>query len=269
MSSVAGALTSVRALRRDQLALLAAFLVLAAGCWLIVVQQSSDMPGMGLTMGAGAGLFLAIWLAMMAAMMLPAASPMILIYARISAEKRRRNQAYVPAWVFAASYLALWAVVGVVAYLLAVTIQSLADRSEGLMSAGPRIGGAIFVLAGIYQLTPLKDVCLASCRSPLAFVLTSWRDGYVGAVRMGLRHGLLCLGCCWMLFAILFPLGLMNLAAMAAITIVITAEKLLQRARPITWVVAVALVLYGLLVIVHPDALPGMAMHTQMKTMNM
>jgi predicted metal-binding membrane protein len=269
MSSVAGALTRVRALRRDQLALLAALLVLAAGCWLVVVQQSGDMPDMGLTRGVSAGLFLAIWLAMMVAMMLPAASPMILIYARISAEKRRRHQAYVPAWVFTAAYLALWAVAGVIAYLLAVTIQSLADHSEGLTRAGPRIGGAIIVLAGIYQLTPLKDVCLTSCRSPLAFVLTSWRDGYGGAIRMGLRHGLLCLGCCWMLFAILFPLGLMNLAAMAALTVVITAEKLLPRARPVTWAVAVALVFSGLVVIVHPEALPGMTAHNQMQNMNM
>ena len=90
-----------------------------------------------------------------------------------------------------------------------------------------RIGGAVITLAGIYQLTPLKDLCLSKCRTPITFIMTSWRDGAVGALRMGLLHGAYCLGCCWLLFVILFPLGIMNIAAMAVITLIVFAEKTL------------------------------------------
>lgn len=239
--------------------ILALLLLLAAAAWATLIWQSStaDEQTMGLTMGMSGPLFLAIWVAMMAAMMFPTAAPMILTFAHVHASKRQRGQAFVPTWVFVGAYLAVWTLFGALAYAAAEVAQALAESSPWLATTAPRVGGALIALAGLYQLSPLKGACLAKCRSPLAFILNSWRDGYVGSFRMGLAHGAYCLGCCWMLFAILFPLGVMNVAAMAAITVVIFAEKSLPAGPRVARLVAVALIAYGLLVVVAPEALPA------------
>lgn len=221
------------------------------------------MDGMGLTMGMSGLLFVAIWVVMMVAMMFPSAAPMILIFARVQAGKRGNGQVFVPTWVFSGAYLLIWTVAGVLAYLLALGAQRLADESGWLASNGIRVGGAAIVLAGIYQLTPLKRTCLARCRSPLAFVMTAWREGYGGALRMGLEHGLYCLGCCWLLFVILFPIGMMNVAVLALITLVIFAEKTLPFGEGIARLVAVGLIVYGLAVVLFPDLLPALSPHHQ------
>ena len=111
-------------------------------------------------------------------------------------------------------------------------------------------------MAGLYELSPLKTVCLSKCRSPLSFVLQHWRDGYSGAFRMGIQHGVYCLGCCWLLFVVLFPLGVMNIAVMAVITLLIYAEKVFPIGRQVARAAGGALVLYGLVVLALPDALP-------------
>jgi predicted metal-binding membrane protein len=126
------------------------------------------------------------------------------------------------------------------------------------MENAARLGGVALILAGLYQLTPLKQICLAKCRSPLAFIMGSWRDGYAGAVRMGVEHGLYCLGCCWFLFVILFPLGMMNIAILALVTLLIFAEKSLPGGRRISQVAAIALLAYGTLILFVPRALPTM-----------
>src|SRR5712692_7278707 len=214
-------------LARERTLILGALLALAAGSWVVLIWQAATMDRMhmDLTMGMGAPLFLALWVAMMVAMMFPTAAPMILMFARAAATKRQRGQAYVPAWVFVSAYLVVWTLFGVVAYGVAVGADTLADQSMWLMDHGPRIGGAVLIVAGLYQLSPLKYTCLSKCRSPLSFVMQHWRDGYGGAFRMGIEHGLYCLGCCWLLFVILFPLGIMNIAVMALLTVLIYAEK--------------------------------------------
>src|ERR671938_1047278 len=111
-----------------------------------------------------------------------------------------------------------------------------------VMANAGRLGGGILTVAGLYQFSPLKHLCLAKCRSPMAFIMTSWRDGYGGAFRMGLEHGLYCLGCCWLLFVILFPLGMTNVAAMAVITLLIFAEKSLAIGPAVARAAALALV---------------------------
>jgi predicted metal-binding membrane protein len=141
-----------------------------------------------------AGLFIAIWAVMMVAMMFPAAAPMILMFGAIYASKRRQEQPYVPTWIFVSAYLLVWVLSGVVAYVLAIEVEKLAGQSMWLMENAARIGGAILVIAGLYQLSPLKNVCLSKCRTPLQFLLTSWHDGYAGAVRMGIEHGALLAG---------------------------------------------------------------------------
>jgi predicted metal-binding membrane protein len=247
-------------LRRQRNVVIASLLVLAAACWLVVIRQSGMAQGMGLTMGLTVPLFLLAWVAMMIAMMFPTAAPMIVMFGTVAAGKQQRAQHFVPTWVFVSAYLTVWVGFGVVAYAAAAGLSALAMQSPWLVTNAPRFGGAILAVAGLYQLSPLKNLCLSTCRSPLSFVLTSWRDGYVGAFVMGLKHGAYCLGCCWLLFAILFPLGVMNIAAMVGLTLLIFAEKSLPWGSAIARVAGVALVAYGAVVLVTAHGLPGTTM---------
>ncbi|HEX6798901.1 MAG TPA: DUF2182 domain-containing protein [Ktedonobacterales bacterium] len=254
--------------RSERFVILGVLLALAALAWAVVIGQAlarrgaSSMAGsggtaMGLTMGMGALLFLAIWVSMMVAMMFPSAAPMVLLFSAITAGKRQRGQSFTPTWIFVAGYLIVWTLAGVAAYFAALGLDALASHSMLLMENAGRIGGAVLVLAGLYQLSPLKNVCLAKCRTPTQFLMTSWRSGYGGALRMGTAHGLYCLGCCWLLFAILFPLGMMNVAALALLSALIFAEKVLPAGRLISTIAGIALITYGVLVVVAPALLPG------------
>ncbi len=254
------ATTASYPLVRERNLILASLLALAAAAWGLLVWQAAmaDDDMMGLTMGMGAPLFMAVWVAMMVAMMFPTAAPMILMFARVHAGKRQRGQPFVPTWVFVSSYLVVWTLFGALAYAAAAGAEGLADESMWLMDNAARLGGGVIVLAGLYQLSPLKRTCLSKCRTPLDFILGSWREGYVGSFRMGLEHGAYCLGCCWLLFVLLFPLGMMNVAAMAVITLLIFAEKSLPVGRQVGQVAAAALGAYGALVVLVPGALPTM-----------
>jgi predicted metal-binding membrane protein len=245
-------------LPRERNLILAVLVVLAAAGWVMVIWQAAMArhPTAGLTMGLSAPLFLATWIAMMVAMMFPTAAPMILTFARVSAGQRERGQVFVPTWVFVSAYLLVWTLFGAAAYGLAVGIQSLASAAPWLGEHAGRIGGVLLILAGLYQLSPLKRACLARCRTPLAWVLHAWHDGYGGAFRMGVEHGAYCLGCCWLLFVLLFPLGVMNVAAMAVITVLIFAEKSLPGGARIGQVAGLALIAYGAAVVLVPELLP-------------
>ena len=209
---------------------------------------------MGLTMNMSAAVFLGVWVAMMVAMMFPTAAPMILSFAKIQGSRQVRGQVIVPTWLFISAYTALWSATGILAFLAATAADNLAEHSDWLLANAGRIGGAVLVVAGLYQLSPWKNKCLAQCRTPMSFIMTRWQEGKLGALRMGLEHGAYCLGCCWFLFVILFPLGMMNVAAMALITLLIFAEKSLAIGERIARAAAVGLVAYGVLVLV---ALPG------------
>jgi len=246
---------------RERKLILGLLLILAAASWALLIWQSTAMNsqamGMGLTMGMSTGLFIAIWVVMMIAMMFPTAAPMILMFTTVYAGKRQKSQAFVPTWVFVSAYLLIWTLFGLVAYPLALFAERLAGQSMWLMTNAPRIGGVLLVVAGLYQLSPLKHLCLAKCRTPLQFILSSWRDGYSGAFRMGFVHGAYCLGCCWFLFVLLFPLGIMNIAVMALLTALIYAEKSFPLGRQISQIAGVALIVYGVIVISVPAALPA------------
>jgi predicted metal-binding membrane protein len=244
-------------LRLERTLILASLLTLAAAAWALLAWRSGDMGDeMSLTMGMGPALFIALWVAMMVAIMFPTAAPMILTFSRIHADRRSKERAFVPTWVFTGAYILLWSATGLAAYALAVGGDALADRSAFIMDNAERIGGGLLVVAGLYQLTPLKTVCLSRCRTPVSFILNSWRDGYGGSFRMGLEHGVYCLGCCWLLFLILFPLGMMNIGILALVTLLIFVEKALPVGRQAAMVAALALVCYGLVVVFVPDALP-------------
>ena len=211
----------------------------------------------GLTMGMSALIFMTMWVVMMVAMMFPTAAPMILTFSRVHATKRERGRSFVPTWVFVAGYLVIWTIFGFIAYGLALGVEALERQVTWLAENTSIIAGIVLIIAGIYQLTPLKYACLTKCRTPFQFIFKSWRDGYSGSFRMGLEHGLYCVGCCWLLFVILFPLGVMNVAAMALITLLIFAEKSLPVGRRVSQVASLALIAYGLLIFFLPGALPG------------
>jgi predicted metal-binding membrane protein len=244
------------AISRQRNVILTTLVVLAALGWVIFLNQARQPMAMGremgpdLTMGRDWPLFMGMWVAMMAAMMFPAAAPMVVMYGRM----RRGDPLSVA--LFTGAYLLLWAAFGIVAYLLSAAVESAASHSEWVAGNWGRAGGALLVLAGVYQLTPLKDVCLRHCRTPLSFVMTRWQDGRAGAIRMGLIHGLYCIGCCWLLFLILIPLGVMNVAVMVAVAALVFAEKAVPHGRGIGFAASVVLIAYGVAVAAHPALLP-------------
>jgi predicted metal-binding membrane protein len=257
---------------RARLGLLASLAALTAAAWALTLHEALRMgasmgiaargeltaDGMaGMAMGGiaaagwsleGAATFVAVWTVMMAAMMLPAAAPMILIFA--SAQARRTRDVAVPTWVFVVGYILVWMAVGVLVYVLVQTGSEMAARLSPADRAKwvPLALGATLIAAGLYQFTPLKRVCLSHCRSPFAFVAQHWRDGQLGALRMGLRHGTYCLGCCWALFAVLAATGMMSLAWMLLLTLVVFAEKALPQGRRTSAVIGGALIGLGLAV---------------------
>ncbi len=245
--------------------ILGILIALCAGAWAWLVWQRAGMhqhlePPMALpTMGMQAPPFVAMWMAMTVAMMFPTAAPMLLTFHNMQKNKRQRGQAFVATWAFLAGYMIVWMLSGVAAYLGAVAFEALAARAAFSAETTLRFGGAILVAAGLYQLTPIKDLCLSKCRTPLSFIMTSWRDGVKGAVQMGVLHGVYCLGCCWLLCAIMFPLGMINLAILATLTVVVFAEKTLPRVRPLARATAVILSVGGGLVIIAPEVLSALA----------
>jgi predicted metal-binding membrane protein len=250
-----------RTLAAQRNVILGLLLALAAAAWALLLAWHGSDPGMDMamaspTMGLRAPLFLAIWVTMMVAMMFPAAAPMILTFHRVQAGRREWGGAFVPTWVFVAGYMLVWTLAGVAAYAAALAAEAAAASAALSPETAARIGGAVLVAAGLYQLTPLKDLCLSKCRTPVGFIMTSWREGTAGALRTGLLHGAYCLGCCWLLFAILFPLGLMNIAAMATITALIFAEKSLPWGRWAARATAAILIAYGAAVMAMPQILP-------------
>jgi len=250
-------------------------IAIAAAAWALLVWQQMGMDAdmrmdmYSLTMGMKAPLFLAVWMIMMTAMMFPTAAPMILTFHQVQAGKQGRGETFVSSWVFVAGYMLVWGAMGVVAFAGAMGAEMIAGHVGLSTATAARFGGALLMVAGAYQLSPLKDLCLAKCRTPIGFILTSWRDGYWGAVRMGLEHGLFCLGCCWLLFLALFPLGIMNVAAMAVVTLLIFAEKTLPAGEQIAKVSGIALLLYGAAVLVFPQVLPTFQPADAMGTMIM
>jgi predicted metal-binding membrane protein len=235
-------------------ALLAAALV----AWIVVLERMRGMDaGPGTDLGA-LGWYVGIWVTMMAAMMLPSVAPMVLVFARISRERAARGREVAPTWLFLAGYLATWTTFGVLAY----GVYRVLDHVDlGLLRwdrGGPYVAGAALAAAGIYELTPLKRVCLRHCRGPLHFILGAWRPGATGAVSMGIEHGLFCVGCCWGLMLALFALGVMSVTWMVVIGALIFAEKVLPAGEWFARVVAVGLVAAGIWVAVSPSTVPGL-----------
>jgi predicted metal-binding membrane protein len=243
-----------------QLGLVALLVILAAVAWMLTDSRMAGMDaGPGTDLGA-LGFFIGVWVVMMAAMMFPSIAPMVVMYARIQEGKRERGQATAggatPAFV--AGYLVSWAAAGLLGYAVFRLGRSLSGDAFAWDNAGPYLAGGVIVAAAIYQLTPLKDACLRKCRNPVMFLLTAWRPGRAGALRMGVEHGGWCVGCCWALMAALFALGVMSLGWMAFIAALIAVEKLLPWQALANRGIAVLLIVLGIGVAVVPESVPGL-----------
>jgi predicted metal-binding membrane protein len=194
----------------------------------------SGMAGMAMpalqawTVGYFVLMFL-MWAVMMVGMMLPSAAPMILLYDRVRERQEAKGASLAATGVFALGYLAAWALFSLAAVIAQWVLEQAALLSPMMVSASPWLGGGLLILAGIYQWTPLKNACLVHCRAPITFLAHHWRPGSAGAFQMGLHHGLFCVGCCWVLMALLFVFGVMNLLWIAALAIFVLLEKILPR----------------------------------------
>jgi predicted metal-binding membrane protein len=242
--------------------LLGLLLLLALAGWAVTDERMSGMDaGPGTALGT-LGFFLVTWVVMMSAMMFPSIAPMVLMYARMKAGRREQGKS-APAGATAAfvgGYLVAWAGAGLAAYAIFELIRSLSIDALSWDRGGPYLAGGVLIAAAAYQLTPLKDACLRKCRSPLMFLLSAWRPGRLGAVRMGVEHGAWCVGCCWALMAALFALGVMSIGWMAFIAALIAIEKLLPWRALANRGVALLLVALGIAVAFTPDSVPGLTL---------
>ena len=239
---------------RVRLGLVAALFALAVASWWWTARQMRGMDDGPWTALGTLGWFLGVWVVMMAAMMFPSVAPTVALYSRMT---RRRSP--VSPLLFVTGYLVTWAAAGLVAFGLLTVLDRLAGDVLAWDRAGRWVAGGTLVVAAVYELTPLKDVCLGKCRSPLGFLLGSWRDGPSGAVRMGAKHGAWCVGCCWALMASLFALGVMSLAWMAFVAGLIAVEKTVPWRRVATYGTAALLLTLGVLLLAAPGAVPGLS----------
>jgi predicted metal-binding membrane protein len=248
----AGAMPALAAVRA-RLGLVAVLFSLAAIGWWSTVGRMRGMDDGPWTALGTFGWFLGVWVVMMAAMMFPSVAPTVALYARMA-----RRKASVAPLVFTAGYVATWTAAGLLAYGVFDGVRSLVGPELSWESGGRWLAGGTLVVAAAYEVTPLKNVCLSKCRSPLSFLLGAWRDGLRGAFEMGARHGAWCVGCCWALMAALFALGVMSLAWMAFVAALIALEKILPARRAVTYGTAGLLLLLGVVLIAAPDAIPGL-----------
>jgi predicted metal-binding membrane protein len=232
------------ALRRDRLIVLAALAGIVALTWAGMVRDARGMSQTGVCRCLGmamsgpdvktwsraaiAPLFL-MWAQMMVAMMIPTAAPVILTFALVNRQRRERDRPFAATGWFVCGYLVVWCAFSFAIALAQWALHGAALLSPMMASTSPTLGGVLLIAAGIFQWTPWKRACLNHCRSPLEFLLGGWHEGRLGALRMGIQHGIYCTGCCWLLMALLFVAGVMNLWWVAAITLLVLAEKALPQ----------------------------------------
>jgi predicted metal-binding membrane protein len=235
--------------RPVQVGLVASMLVVAAGAWAVTGDRMGGMDaGPGTELG-GLGWFAVVWVTMMAAMMLPSIAPMVLAHARVQIGAT-------PAFV--AGYLLTWAAVGVLGYALVEGVRSLDLGVLAWDEAGPYVAGGAILAAALYQLSPLKNRSLRRCRNPSAFVSEHWRPDSVGALRMGIEHGRVCVASSWALMVALLALGVMSVGWMVLVAALIATEKLLPWQTVTTRGVAVLLAVLGIALAFAPEDMPGL-----------
>jgi predicted metal-binding membrane protein len=248
-------------LRRERLIIggcLTAMVVLA---WIYLVHTKAAMPGMdmpGMVMldlnkwGLTTVLLLFVmWTVMMVAMMVPSAAPMILAFLTVNQRRRAADRPFVPVAIFLFGYLAVWTAFSALATFAEWGLHQAAMLSTTMTATSTALNGGLLIAAGVFQWTPLKRTCLKGCRSPVSFLMSEWREGTAGAFVMGLRHGAYCLGCCWILMALLFVAGVMNLLWVAVIALFVMAEKTLSKGELVAQVAGLGLIIAGATLMAH------------------
>jgi predicted metal-binding membrane protein len=196
-----------------------------------------------------AALMFVMWWVMMIAMMVPSAAPMVLLFTAIKRKQGASVKPFMEAWIFLGGYLLIWAGFSLVAALAQWGLERAGLLSMAMANTSAVLGGVVLLAAGLYQFTPVKSACLRYCQSPVLFLSRHWRPGAMGALGMGLRHGSYCLGCCWLVMALLFVSGVMNLVWIAGIALYVACEKLLPLGHRLSRAAGVALIVSGTIVL--------------------
>jgi predicted metal-binding membrane protein len=234
-------------LRRDKAIVLSGLALVSVVAWAYTFagagMDGAMMQPMAWTLGYGV-VVLAMWWVMMVAMMVPGAAPMVLLFAAVSRKQREAGDPYVPTAVFLSGYLAIWGLFSVAATGAQWGLEA-AGFSPMMAGTGGTLGGIVLIGAGLYQVTPLKQACLSHCRGPIAFLTRHWRPGRAGAWRMGLEHGGYCLGCCWVLMALLFVGGIMNVLWIGGLALYVLFEKIVPAGHWLAYAAGAALIVGG------------------------
>ena len=244
--------------RRDTLAVLFSLTAITLLAWAYLIDMAGDMTTMSSTpnlmsvhpwTGREFVFMFLMWAIMMVGMMVPTAIPMTLTYAAVARKADAQQTPIAPTAVFVTGYLVIWTVFSVAATTAQWGLDQAALLSPMLVTTSPTIGASLLIAAGLYQLTPFKQACLAKCRGPIHFLAHHWRPGALGALRMGIAHGLFCLGCCWVLMLLLFLGGVMNLMWIAAITLFVLLEKVLPFGPQGGRISGIAMIVVGVVVV--------------------
>ncbi len=244
-------------IKRDRMIVISGVVAVVAIAWGYTIYLAQSNAVMGMSMGVAAGnvrswsgvdfsLMYLMWAVMMVAMMVPSAAPMVLLFATVNRRRKEQSRPFVSTGVFLSGYLVVWA-----GFALAATLGNWGLHQASLLtsmmggSSSGYLGGGLLLTAGVFQWSRLKYTCLTHCRSPLSFLMSDWREGAGGAFRMGLQHGKYCLGCCWILMALLFVLGVMNLVWIAALAAFVLAEKVIPAGERVSKITGVLLVAWG------------------------
>jgi predicted metal-binding membrane protein len=245
-----------KVLRHDRLIVAIGLAAAVALAWAYLATGAGiDMSMAGMKMepmpwsAFDVALMFAMWWVMMIAMMVPSATPMVLLFTAIKRKQQASVSPATEAWVFLGGYLLIWAGFSVVATFAQLGLERAGLLSMGAASTNARFGGIILLAAGLYQFTPIKSACLRFCQSPVLFLSRHWRPGAAGVLRMGLRHGAYCLGCCWFLMLLLFVAGVMNLVWVAGITLYVACEKLLPLDQRLSHAAGAVLIVAGAIVL--------------------
>ena len=252
-------------LRRDRAVVIAALVAVIAMAWTwILLGAGTGMSALDMALGSKAegptgvmvsavwssgyaSLMFTMWWVMMAAMMLPSAAPILLLFARVNRKERSAGRPFIPTGIFAVGYLVAWGGFSIFATGLQWALENLGWLSPMVVTTNYWLGAAILLAAGVWQLTPIKGMCLRHCRSPMGFLVQSWRPGRGGAFRMGLEHGSFCLGCCWLLMGLLFFGGIMNLFWIIGLAGFVLLEKTVPIGSWIGWIFGLGLAACGVL----------------------
>jgi predicted metal-binding membrane protein len=243
-----------RVLKRDRMIVIVGLVVVVVVSWLYMVVLALDMQNMNMDMSMPQmqtwgfidfTLTFVMWAVMMVAMMIPSAAPMILTFSAINRRKHQEKNPVMLTSLFLLGYLVIWTVFSAGVTVIQWGLHSMALLSPMMVSSSPLLGGIILISAGVFQFTPYKQACLGHCRTPMGFLMTEWRLGKQGAFLMGIRHGYFCVGCCWLIMALLFVAGVMNLLWVATIAGFVLLEKVMPSGEWVSRIAGVVMTVWG------------------------